>query len=53
MNNRILITALLIIFMVIIFLGIVFLPKLFNKPVVENIYVNATPPHHFFNILFS
>lgn len=42
MNNRILITALLIIFMVIIFLGIVFLPKLFNKPVVENIYVNTT-----------
>ena len=37
MNNRILITALLV-----IFLGIVFLPKLFNKPVVENIYVNAT-----------
>ena len=42
MNNRILITALLIIFMVVIFLGIVFLPKSFNKPVVENIYVNAT-----------
>ena len=42
MNNRILITALLIIFMVVILLGIVFLPKLFNKPVVENIYVNAT-----------
>ena len=42
MNNRILITALLIIFMVVIFLGLVFLPKSFNKPVVENIYVNAT-----------
>ena len=42
MNNRILITALLIFFMVVIFLGIVFLPKSFNKPVVENIYVNAT-----------